>query len=426
MSPPPTTHFLSGKHILLSGGGIASLSFTRALLRLWPSTLPPPKITILERDASPTASGREGYSLSLAGADATGGLVALKDLGLLDRVLEFAILGLDVGPDGGCFNVWDVDWRQVLSARLKPAEGLPTAGIRIGRRDLRKVLVEGVEGLGAQVRWGVACVGVETKEDGKVVVRVEGEGVKPGEETVECDLLVVADGAGSKVRAALRPGDKLEYAGAVQMGGIAHFPDGIPPPVDKNWGMQVSGGKGVCCFYSPVDKQGVVWALSFREEEMRPRVKDLGSVEEARPVLDEARERGAMLGPLFQTMVDATTDPTDVFSIPAKDKKAFRHDLDGGPIVFIGDSNHAISPFGGYGASLALKDGWDLAQALVSGASLRAAVQAYDDISFPRAAKVLGTSRWRIKYGHSTGIAYFLFRAFLGVGGYLLWLFGRG
>lgn len=218
----------------------------------------------------------------------------------------------------------------------------------------------------------------------------------------------------------------MVYAGAVQMGGIASFPEGIPKPLDENWGMQMSGGQGVCCFYSPVDKQGVVWALSFLEAEPRAKLGSDPTRQAARLVIEEARERGRMLGPLFERVVDTTTDPASVFCLPARDKAPFRHDPDGPPILFIGDSNHAVSPFAGYGASLALKDGWDLAQKIVEAASLKEAMLKYDAVSEPRAVKVRGSSRWRIKYGHSTGVRYFFFHTFLSVMGYILWLTGRG
>ncbi|KAK3901409.1 hypothetical protein C8A05DRAFT_44931 [Staphylotrichum tortipilum] len=424
-NPTPTHHFLSSRHILISGAGMAGLSFTLALHKLWPPHLPPPRVTLLDRDNRQNALGREGYSLSLAGHDDTGGLYALKDLGLLDSALDKAILGAQ-GDMGGCFRVWDERFREVMSVRPKPAEGLPSAGIRIARRDLRGLLVDGVRDAGGEARWGVAAVKAETNGDGRVVVIVEGEGVRDGEERIECDLLVVADGGGSKIRRGLRPDDVLVYAGAVQMGGIASFPEGIPPPLDENWGMQLSGGQGVCCFYSPVDKKGVVWALSFLEPEARSKLGGNPSQEAADRVLEEARERGKILGPLFQRMVDATTEPASVFCLPARDKAPFRHDLDGAAIVFIGDSNHAVSPFAGYGASLALKDGWDLARKIVQAGSLRDAVLEYDAISEPRAVKVRGTSRWRIKYGHSTGVTAFIFHTLLAVMGYILWLTGRG
>ncbi|KAL2158715.1 hypothetical protein VTH06DRAFT_4197 [Thermothelomyces fergusii] len=324
--------------------------------------------------------GREGYSLSLAGHDETGGLVALRDLGLLDEILGHVILGMD-GKGG--FKLWDADWSQVLSVRFRPSES------------------------------------------GKVVVRVSGnEGSQ--ECTVECDLLVVADGANSKIRASLRPDDALQYAGAVQIGGLAHFPEGIPPPLNENWGQQISGGHGVSCFYSPVDEHRLVWSFSFLEPTPRQTIKPPASEETAQALLDEILQKGHMLGQPFQTIAGSTTELKEVFCLPARDKKPFSHDPEKtGPVVFIGDSNHAVSPFAGYGASLALKDGWDLAQKLTAANSVADAVRNYDAVSVPRATKVLETSRSRIKWGHSTGISFFLWRGFMKALGYVLWLTGR-
>jgi 2-polyprenyl-6-methoxyphenol hydroxylase-like FAD-dependent oxidoreductase len=85
-------HFLSGRHIVVAGAGMAGLSFAVALRKLWLTGVPPPRITIFERDSEHDALGREGYSLSLAGFNNTGGLVALRNLGLLDKILSQAIL----------------------------------------------------------------------------------------------------------------------------------------------------------------------------------------------------------------------------------------------------------------------------------------------------------------------------------------------
>jgi 2-polyprenyl-6-methoxyphenol hydroxylase-like FAD-dependent oxidoreductase len=70
-------------------------------------------------------------------------------------------------------------------------------------------------------------------EDAKVLVQVSRHDGSQGS-AVECDLLVVADGANSRIRASLRPDDVLQYAGAVQIAGLAQFPDGIPAPLDKS------------------------------------------------------------------------------------------------------------------------------------------------------------------------------------------------
>jgi len=140
--------------------------------------------------------------------------------------------------------------------------------------------------------------------------------------------------------------------------------------------------------------------------------------------MEEARKLGAVFAEPFGAMVDAT-DPKTTFRLSARDKQPFRHDEDCGSVVFIGDSNHAVSPFAGFGANLALKDGWDLAAQICGKRTLGEAVKAYDAVSVPRAVKVLKSSHWRIDNGHSTGLKFFFFRALVGFGGFMLWAMGR-
>jgi 2-polyprenyl-6-methoxyphenol hydroxylase-like FAD-dependent oxidoreductase len=303
-----------------------------------------------------------------------------------------------------------------MSVRFKPAPGLPTAGIRIARKNLRRTLIDAVNRTD-QIRWGMACVSAAKLDDGKMRVWLDGQ------PTVDCDLLIVADGANSKLRASLRPGDTLQYAGAMQMGGDAVFPQGLPRPLDTNWGLQISEGSGVCCFYSAVDKSSAVWALSIREPHPRPAL-DKDSPDQHRAILEETLKLGHEFGDRFKTIVGAT-DPKTVFCIPARDKKPFLHDPALGSVVFIGDSNHAVSPFAGYGASLAMKDGWDLASSLCQSGSVAEAVVAYDAISVSRAAKVLNSSHWRIDMGHSSGLKFLWFKVIITFGGFMLWLLGK-
>jgi len=77
------------------------------------------------------------------------------------------------------------------------------------------------------------------------------------------------------------------------------------------------------------------------------------------------------------------------------DKPPFKHkadELNALPVVFIGDSNHAVTPFAGNGANMALKDGWDLADQLVTSDSLETAISKLDSLSFPRSSLTLKIS----------------------------------
>lgn len=416
-------HFLEGKSIVVAGGGIAGSAFAVAIRRLWDPSLHPPTIVILERDSEDVSRQREGYSLSLAGHDNTGGLAALKKLGLLDDIVGRAVSG---AGEKGAFKIWGPDWKEKISLKRKPMAGLPASSVRVARRELRQVLHDAaLSSDTCSIQWETRCISATQLENGRVRVTAQkGPDGRPHQE--DCDLLVVADGASSKLRAVLRPDDKLQYAGAVLRGGLARFDRPMPKSLDADWGFQLSGD-GVSCFYSPVDKDSVVWAVGHMEPDQVTGF-DPRSEKSALQVIAHAQQLGARFHEPFNTIVDHT-DPTTVMCINARDKMPFAHgdQLEKMPAVFIGDSNHALSPFAGFGANLALNDGWDLAEQLCSrgATSLAAAVGGYDAVSVPRAARVVKASRQRLRVGHSTGFRLWLFCFMLALGKFVGLMLGR-
>ncbi|KAK7432413.1 hypothetical protein QQZ08_000975 [Neonectria magnoliae] len=394
-------HFLEGKKIIIAGSGIAGLAFVVALRKQWNPSLNFPEIVIYDRDPRDLGFKREGYSLSLNGMEKDSGLVAVRDLGLLDEVLKHAV----TGPNSvKSFRMWDKEWNSLLEMSFKPYDGLPTAGIRVARKDLRNILTAAGENAN-DIICGTSCASAERLDSGRIRVQLSRSDGSEGPETDECDLLIAADGAHSKIRASFRPDDGLIYRGVVQFGGIAKFTNGIPKPVDKSWA-------------SPV-----VWALSREEAQVRPKL-DSSSPEATKALIDEAKQIGHMLGGPFPAIV-AATDPSTAFVIPAHDKLPFSHETTPEGVVFIGDSNHAVSPFAGNGANLALKDGWDLATELCRSETLEAAVSAYDKLAIPRAVKTIKSSHQRMGVAHCTGIKFTLLRGVFGVGNWFMWLAGK-
>ncbi|KAH6877210.1 putative monooxygenase [Thelonectria olida] len=409
------SHFLEGKKIIVAGSGFAGLAFVVTLRQRWDNALEFPDIVIYDRDSRELSQKREGYSLSVNGMEKDSGLIAMRDVGLLDEALKHAVTGADSVRS---FRMWDKDWNALMAMNFKPYDGLPTAGIRIARKDLRNMLLEAGES-SDKIVWDTICTSAERLDSGRIRIHLSH-----GDETStdECDLLIAADGAHSKIRASVRPEDGLIYEGVTQMGGIGVFPDGIPKPVDESWGVAVSG-QGVSCFMSPIDKQRVVWALSQEEAEPRPKL-DNTSAEQTAAFMDEAKRIGHMMGGPFPAVL-AATDPNSAFVLPARDKQPFSHETVPSGIVFIGDSNHAVSPFAGNGANLALKDGWDLATQLCGSKTLEEAVSAYDKLAVPRAVRTVKSSHNRMGIAHCTGVKYTLLRGAFGVGSWFMWMAGK-
>ncbi|KAL2220281.1 hypothetical protein M432DRAFT_311876 [Thermoascus aurantiacus ATCC 26904] len=409
---------VAGKKIIVVGAGIAGLSFALALRKQWPTSTKhePPSVTIYERDTKETSIGREGYSLSIRSDGLSGGMQALHRLNLLERMLRASI---SVAGNGS-FNLWNTAWQSILSVRISRGDSglssdkeLPADGMRIARDVLRRIMVDAVyEQKDTTMHWERPCTRVEPLPDGKIRVHL-GDGT-----TDECDILIAADGASSKIRTQLRPADGLSFTGAVCISATSRFDshEAVPRPVDRDWGA-VLGGGGVGLFVSPVDSRSALWSVSYLTDQPRERMRYPLSEEQVQSLLTEALERGSQFSEPFQTLVRAT-DPTTLMLFNAMDKQPFKHERaisttsasPGSPsIIFIGDSNHAMSPFAGNGANMALLDGWELAEQLCRPGPLDAALRAYDAKSVPRSKAAIRSSRWTISMLHATGWKLFLY-----------------
>lgn len=87
---------------------------------------------------------------------------------------------------------------------MNPAKygNLPAATIRISREELKRILLEKAEMKQTVFKWGWACMRAEQTGDGTMQVTVSNDGGKTTS-FEQCDLLVAADGANSKLRSLL-------------------------------------------------------------------------------------------------------------------------------------------------------------------------------------------------------------------------------
>lgn len=407
------THFLAGKAVVVAGGGMAGLSFAISLRRLWKDEYGEfPHVSIYERETKEPGVGREGYSMSIRSDGMSGGMQALRRMGLLDAALDVSITGTQ--EERGSFNVWNVNWKPMLRVNPSTPDNLPVPGMRIARYKLRSTLVQAAS-QDFTITWGTACAKASGLLNGRIKIQLDN-----GKEE-ECDLLVAADGSNSKLRASLKPEDTLSFAGAVCISAVSRFGGSPPSPVTMDWGI-VTSGSGRAVFASPVDSTSAVWNLSYITKDPRPPKRPPIASNEVTALLDEAKQLGSEFKEPFNQLVDAT-DTKSLMVFNAMDKMPFGHGSENGlpsNVVFIGDSNHAVSPFAGNGANLAMMDGWDLAECLCDRTSLEMALKDYDTRSISRAKTTIKMSRTVIAMSHAIGWRWWLYSSLLSVVGWWL------
>ncbi|KIX00038.1 uncharacterized protein Z518_10965 [Rhinocladiella mackenziei CBS 650.93] len=412
-SPSEATYFLSSNTIIIAGAGIAGLTFCIALAHHFPGASRP-KVIVYERDSYEIRIGREGYSLSLRTDNRPGGIQVLDFLDMYERVRAVSVNAEDATEERGRFNIWDQNFRSIFRFPMQPFGPKKLTGMRIRRNALQKVLAEAAAEAGAEIHWGTAVNDAQSTEDGKMRVSLSDG------RTELCDILIAADGSRSKIRSVLRPNDRLDYTGYYTWGGTTRFAHRgqIPKPVDRDWGVLL-GGKGIGLFVSPVDDKSVLWGLSRASREPQERLRYPILQERLNELMEESTKVAANFSPVVKDLI-AATDPSTVMQVNAMDRPPFPHlPSTYGPVIWIGDANHAVSPFAGNGANMAIMDSWDLASCFKKTHTLEEALAAYDQISVPRARRVLKVSRWSIDLAHATGLKLILYKIVIRIMGYL-------
>lgn len=397
---------LAARKVVVIGAGVAGLAFVVSLRSIWKEDFGQfPNITQYEREVEEADLSRTGYSLSLRSDKRSQGLQALQQMGILDDLLGISITR--EGCERGYFGLWSLGWRRLVKIRDEAPNGIPVPGMRVTRKGLRDVLLASAQ-KDARIFWGVSCTAIGPADDNGIKFRLSD-----GSED-SCDFLVAADGASSKLRACIRPDDKLNFAGVVSISAVSRFPGSPPEPTGRDWGI-IPSAQGVALFASPMEDKCANWSLSYKTDTPRREERQCLPAGPAYSLLQEVKSRGAMFKEPFQTLL-AHSDPATLTVINAMDKDPFPH----GPaslvphgVVFIGDSNHAVNTFAGNGANLALKDGFDLATCLCTYTSVERAVKVYDSLSMPRAFISVRKSHVSIKVVHSSGLSWIIYRSML-------------
>ena len=390
MSSVEKKHFLAGTRIVVAGAGIGGLTFCIALQQFLETANEEiesrPSIVVYERDTSAHAMGREGYSLSIRGDPFSGGMQVLQKLGMLDDILASS-------NPGGYFTLFDTDFTRLMEVQSPAVEGLAQSNIRIARSKLREIMIEHVP-VSVLIHWNCAITAVQQSDNGEISIDLS-DGTQR-----QCDLLIVADGAKSVIRRSLRPEHQLRFAGAVTIAARTRALEQLPPPLDKTWGG-VIGGNGHFLFVAPSDQTSALWSVSYLSNTPRePKAAGKMTDAEIDQVLAEVKERSQPYSEPMPTLLRETLR-SSISIFNAQDLAPFRNH---GSVIFIGDAQHAMSPFAGNGANMAMMDGYQLAEQLVQASALEVAVKNYDDQSIPRSTNAIKVSHHSIKIGHAQGI----------------------
>ena len=335
------------------GGGIAGLASAVSLLQAgW-------RVTILERARAFTEVG--------AGVAVTAnGMAALDALGVGDSV---RLLGYRTRTAG----FQDRSGRWLLRVPDISAQDEPSIWLcAVHRQRLHAALLQAADG--ARLITGAVVTAVDPggPSGPRATVRFRVGG---GEQVVESDLVVAADGVRSAVRTRLFPDVAPAYGGATSWRAVIDDTDRVDDRFTAVWGPGAEFGA------LRISSSEVYWYGYFRHPE--------GAV-----LGDELRAAWEMFAgwPTWVTDTVAATTAAqlmrhDVYHLPRGVPSYVR-----GRVIMVGDAAHATLPTMGQGVATAVEDGVCVGRLIAApvgqGADLALALAAYDRARRPRCRRI--------------------------------------
>ncbi|MEL6765790.1 MAG: FAD-dependent oxidoreductase [Pseudomonadota bacterium] len=360
-----------GTQALVVGGGIAGLATATALARAgW-------RVMLAERRQSFGAAG-DGAALPPQALGAgiqisPNASKCLKALGALDAVAARAFR-----PEAACLREGRsgrIIYRAALGAAAEARWGAPY--LHVHRGDLAAALAEAAGAAGVDLRSGEAVDHVTAPAEGPVRAQF-------GETAVEAELLVLADGLGSRLRTALFDEAPRVFTGQTAWRAVLPVAD-LPEaarmaPEATVW---AAPGRHLVTYYL---RGGALLNIVAVEEVSR--WEGEGWTAEG----DPARLRAAFSG--MHPSVDALLGAVERCSLWGLFERAMPESWHTGRAVLIGDAVHAMLPFMAQGAAMALEDAVVLARSLgAPGADLAPALSTYERQRRPRVERVMRMSR---------------------------------
>lgn len=336
------------------GAGIGGLVLAQALTRAGHDVL------VWDRDRAAADTG--GYRLHLnARACAT-----LRQW--LAPELHLGIVA--AGAPAESFRQFAVTTHRLRVLACSPRDG---ESLLIERVPLRELLCSGLED---RVRFGQTFQAYAVNRDGSVDVSMADA------PPVTVDVLVGADGVGSRVAAALAGRPTSQRLGLGAVAGRTSLDEVsealVPRLLDRGPALAIGPG-GVGMFLTR-DRAELIWSVLGTDARYPDDIRGRG-VDEL-PALADALLPGWDHS-VRELVRRARVDSPAYFSFSAADPTGDLTPWEPGPVTALGDAVHAMPPTGGQAAATAIRDAGVLAGALErvgrGDAHLAGAVGAYEE-----------------------------------------------
>jgi 2-polyprenyl-6-methoxyphenol hydroxylase-like FAD-dependent oxidoreductase len=356
--------------VLVIGGGTGGLALAHGLKRAGVG------VTVFERDVLRT-DGLHGYRVGID-PDGSRALSALLPKELYDTFVATK------ARDPKYFNMLTEDLKEVLAMEIPPSTDPVESEKSISRMTLRQVLMTGLEDV---VEFGKEFVRFEQRADSVTAYFADGS-------EATGDLLVAADGSGSRVRRQYLPQAKTEETGIIAIAGklalTAESKKLVSPKVFEGISI-VTAPRGISCIIHVMEfqwdrngkvKQGIGgnteelirqwpglqfdntrdyinWGLSATADKLPANVMDLRGQELIDLALRLTPNWHPNLRRLMELTDAGTCFPVNIWtSVPLDPWQSSN-------VTLLGDAIHTMTPGRGVGANTALRDALLLCRKLI-------------------------------------------------------------
>ncbi|MEU6455082.1 MULTISPECIES: FAD-dependent oxidoreductase [unclassified Streptomyces] len=312
------------RKVLVIGGGAAGNAITILLRRAG--------LTVDLVEAKDDWNATAGSGITLQG----NALRVLRELGVWEQVeasgFGFGSVGI-TAPDGTVLHAQD-DLRT-------GGDDLP-ATVGMQRPRLQQILIDAVRAGGATVRLGTTAEILDQDTDGVSMRLSDGAEHR-------YDLVVAADGLGSRTRSAIGITAKPEPTG------MAIWRIAAPRPAGVTRTDLAYGGPAYIAGYCPTSET-TLYAYVVEANRDRASIAPESYAE-------EMRRLASAYGGHWPEITEHITDPAKV-NYTWFDRMLVEGSWHRGRVVLVGDAAHCCPPTLAQGAALSLEDAWVLAQML--------------------------------------------------------------